>query len=348
MQEPHSPTLAKSKDAQPDTAPDWDNVPFAVRCARCGENLRGLTKPKCPACRLEFDWADAVPLERVTCVHCDYHLYGLRETRCPECGEWFTWDDVLAAYHRRKKPLFEYRWRDRPVRSLLGTWLAAMRPVRFWRNIDLHDPPQVGGLLLMAVLALVAFFVTVTVVDGLGDWIRSLWSFLQSRRGAALGEWLSYLPYTLAMSLTREDAYGLIVGVGVWFVMTFVSLMVFRQSMRRCRVRTAQVLRVWAYAVTPAVPVACVLIEVYNYTTAVLGQRYVLEVEAAVALVAIFQVTRSLRTGYGTYLRMPHSWGVAVASVVMGFLGSTLCMLKVFGGYGVKLYLELLRFLGLL
>ena len=68
------------------SAPDWDHVPFDVGCARCGHDLRGRSDPICPACGLTFDWADAVPIERLTCAHCNYHLYGLQEKRCPECG----------------------------------------------------------------------------------------------------------------------------------------------------------------------------------------------------------------------------------------------------------------------
>ena len=106
----NDPTVANS------TGPDWDLVRFDVPCARCGHDLRGLTDPVCPACKLEFDWSVAVPVEHLTCEKCDYHLFGLTETRCPECGTRFTWNEALDAYRRRQKPLFEYRWRKKPVR----------------------------------------------------------------------------------------------------------------------------------------------------------------------------------------------------------------------------------------
>ena len=132
-------SLAGASDSTaPANSPDWGMVPFAVGCARCGHDLRGQTAPICPHCELTFDWADAVPIERVTCVHCDYHLYGLQETRCPECGIEFTWDEALAEYHRRRLPWFEYRWRDQPIRSVLTTWRGALHPGTFWRSIDIH------------------------------------------------------------------------------------------------------------------------------------------------------------------------------------------------------------------
>ena len=149
----HDPTPS------PTPAIDWNLVHFEVGCARCGHELRGLTDPKCPACSLEFDWADAVPLERLTCAKCGYHLYGLQETRCPECGEAFAWSDALAAYHRNRQPYFEFHWRKRPVRSFLVSWWSACRPKRFWKRVRLHDnaPPIGLGILGLAGLAIAAF-----------------------------------------------------------------------------------------------------------------------------------------------------------------------------------------------
>ena len=74
MSNPSTGTADPTRSA---TAPNWENVPFDVGCARCGNDLRGLTESICPACGLELDWADAVPIEQLTCLHCGYHLYGL-------------------------------------------------------------------------------------------------------------------------------------------------------------------------------------------------------------------------------------------------------------------------------
>ena len=125
----HSKNTPSASDSASE-APDWTMVPFDVGCARCGHDLGGLTDPVCPQFELEFDWADAVPIEQLTCAQCGYRLDGLSETRCPECGEPFTWAEALTDYHRRRKPLFEYQWRTRPIRSLLCTWILAIRPGR--------------------------------------------------------------------------------------------------------------------------------------------------------------------------------------------------------------------------
>ena len=137
------------------TGPDWLLVHFDVGCARCGHDLRGLSDPTCPACGLEFDWAEAVPVESLICDVCKYHLYGLTETRCPECGTSFTWEGALEALERRKHPLFEYQCRRRPIRSFFTSWFLALRPAKLWRQVDIHDRPPVRALFAMALMSLV-------------------------------------------------------------------------------------------------------------------------------------------------------------------------------------------------
>ena len=58
-------TIAAMPETSTVQAPNWDLVPFDVACARCGHDLRGLTDPVCPACKLEFDWSVAVPIEHL-------------------------------------------------------------------------------------------------------------------------------------------------------------------------------------------------------------------------------------------------------------------------------------------
>ena len=227
------------------SAPDWDRVPFEVGCARCGNDLRGRIEPKCPACELEFDWSDAVPIEQLTCLHCDYHLYGLTETRCPECGQPFEWDQVLDEFRRRQKPFFEYEWRRNPVRSLLRTWWWALWPPRLWRRFDIHDPPRVGPLLAIPALCLTAFLVLFLLLLA----AFTLWYVHR-------GNWR----YTLqdvcdsVLASLRYDVPVLSFLVAAWLVSLLTALMLFRQSMRRCRVRTVHVLRVWGAHSKPDAP----------------------------------------------------------------------------------------------
>ena len=213
-------------------APDWDAVPFDVACARCGHNLRGLSKPQCPACDLTFDWSEAIPLEKLVCGECGYHLCGLTETRCPECGTQFTWEDALAEYHRRKKLVFEYRWRDQPVRSLLGTWCLAARPKRLWSTLDLHDPPQIRPLLGQVFIGFILFGAVLVPVMGLGEWLRARWYL---RLG--LGTWgrqtngnVSDLPGFIWDALSDWQTSSIVETTGLWLLCSFLALLVFQQS----------------------------------------------------------------------------------------------------------------------
>jgi endogenous inhibitor of DNA gyrase (YacG/DUF329 family) len=305
--------------------PDWNLVHFDVNCARCGHNVRRQTEPKCPACGLEFTWAEAVPLEKLTCGKCEYHLYGLSEPRCPECGESFDWNDALPRFRRKQKPLFEYRWRDSPVRSLIHTWLLTLRPDRLWRLIDIHDPPAVVPLLVFTMFALLA--ITSIYVLGLGveEWVID-----RVYGGRWMGPGIptiAELPIYILRKALTPGLYSVCVWVAPWWAMAFAPLMIFQQSMRRCRVRPRHVFRVVVYALTPQllfVPVcfwvACVL-NIYPWNSNVWRSRqqaFLIGIAAATAYV--LHAGWSMRQGYEVYIRMPHATGVAIASLSVTLL----------------------------
>lgn len=301
--------------------PDWDKVPFDVGCARCAHDLHGLSESTCPACNLEFDWADAVPIEQLTCLHCGYHLYGLCDTRCPECGESFSWDEVLRMYRSRQKALFEYRWRDRPVRSFVRTWFRALRPGKFWKSIDIHDPPQAAPLFLMTVVMLAAITFAFVVMHGIEVWTwRSGWT-------RTLGPRIAELPQCLLRAAGNPYAYYNLVPVLFWISASFLSLMVFPQSMRLCKVRTAQVLRVWAHALLPIVPVACAIGFAHAWLNGWPRSWSSTPLAGLLALLVLAHATWSLRCGYKMYLRMPHGMGIAVTSQMIAVLAAGVCEL---------------------
>jgi ribosomal protein L37E len=288
-----------------------------VACARCGHDIRGLTEPKCPACGLDFDWAEAVPIEQLTCRHCGYHLYGLRDTRCPECGQSFTWQEALTAYHRRRIPLFEWQWRKRPVRSLMGTWLRALLPGRLWRTLDLHDPPQVGALWVMVAISTFASAIVWPILFALNVWIRRwIWGWWGPT--PRVGELFSMILEDMA-SLRVYEPFG---QGALWCLTSFASLMIFRQSMKQCKVRVVHVFRVWTYAVVLVLPVA--LTSLLSVLSALwwfdLTERQYLLVFCVVFVALCSFGVWLLCEGYKRYLRMPHSFGVALASQVIAWL----------------------------
>jgi hypothetical protein len=97
--------------------------------------------------RAESPRWDKLAIE-VRCPRCDYDLRLLPQPRCPECGLQFKWAEVIAAAQKRLEcPLFEYRWRDRPIRSFFITISLATLPWRLWRRTPLTAAPRVGPLL---------------------------------------------------------------------------------------------------------------------------------------------------------------------------------------------------------
>lgn len=231
--------------------PNWDLVAFPVRCSRCDADLHGRSDPVCPTCGLSFAWNEVAPVEHLTCQHCDYHLYGLEKTRCPECGKPFEWAEVLAAYHRKRLPLFEFQWRGRFFRSLLDTWRRALRPRRFWKNVSVHDPPQIKPLIIMTLVALFATALLLTIGLGVSNWWvhdgvdliywrlsnyglggQSFWSAVLD----GLQNWIKWTP-------TSGVSQQLILSNFVWVVLSTAALFVYRQSMRRFKLRYDHTLR---------------------------------------------------------------------------------------------------------
>ncbi len=322
--------------------PDWDLVHFDVSCARCGHDLRGLTEPKCPKCRLDFDWDEVVPLEHLTCESCGYHLFGLTETRCPECGEDFTWASAIGEYRRSRQPFFETRWRDEPFRSYLRTWWWSLWPPRLWRRLDIHDAPHVGPLIGMIVLSLTLYFVTAVTLEGCRRTLEQLmWGW--GRPGWIGG--IATLMMYFAAAIRTGYAPDLIAMVCLWAGASFGALMVFRQSMRLYKVRTIHVFRVWAYSMFLVLPPA-VVIGYAPELAGLLARRFVPtdELTALSALALFGFVTWSLYHGYRTYLRMAHSAAVAIASQVIAMLAVlTTGMVAYHFGYRPLIILDILR-----
>jgi ribosomal protein L37E len=300
-------------------APPWPLIHFDVHCARCGHDLRGQSEPVCPACSLAFTWDQAAPLEELTCGQCGYHLYGIADSRCPECGTAVDWNEALLRYRRREKPLFEYCWRDRPVRSFFHTWRLALWPRRFWRSIDVHDPPQILPLLAWLLAVIVVTNATCLTLLACTQWVM-IW--VQSKTWP--GRWWLTLFSSIAEGFA-DWSWHLPMGLFVaWALLALTVLLTLRQSMRLCKVRTVHVVRVWAYAAAAGMPISalgillgCMALGVaFGLLKGSYFWRYIwlYQVVGLFALIALVHSTVSLARGYSIYLKMSHSIGVAIAA----------------------------------
>jgi ribosomal protein L37E len=316
-------------DRSTSAAPPWNLVHFDVRCARCGHDLRGRSEPNCPACALEFEWSEAIPLEELLCPKCGYHLYGLSDTRCPECGETFTWEQALEDYYRRRRPLFEYHWRDRPLRSFARSWVLALRPKKLWMVVDLHDPPRVGPLLCMAAVGLALAALGTAIMSGSTLWLAN--------RGFSMywGSWpprLAELPGYLRSQLLNPVTYARFVGLAVWWLSSLAALMIFQQSMRLAKVRPGHVVRVWIFSVvllsSTAIAAAwlttlvCLMLMMTASAAAPPRPYQWMAVPFYGFCFLYLPIVWSIRQSYRLYLRIPHSAGVAIASQIIAVLSA--------------------------
>jgi len=348
------PTLADAAASElapkrASTPPDWGRVHFPLGCARCGHDLRGLSDPQCPACGLDFDWHDAAPLEELTCRTCGYHLFGLSEARCPECGEGFVWSERLDDHRRRSKPLFEYhyRWRDRPIRTLIRNWRLAMRPWKLWRTIDIHDPPSTRGLLYLLAVFVAVFVFCFQILAVLTNFVYLLvwWFAPQGRAGlpvwwgvgrmrlsdyaeVVLGGY-GQLPGSRTSWTSAPWALGFgwwyasyLVVLAAWAVAGFGALLLLRQSMAQCRVRNGHVLRALVYSMLPLAPaqiawgLALFLIDLGRLLTPGFNSLWHFAgplLQAAPMLVVPWTVM-SIALAYRLYIQMRHAWAVAITT----------------------------------
>lgn len=205
-----------------DGQPDWEAIRFEVLCSRCGYNLRMLPQPRCPECGLQFDWRD-----------------------------------VLDASAWRSKFLFEHHWRDRFVRSWLKSTWAGLRPFRFWRQVSIHDRVRPGPLWFLLLTSVLWFPITVHLLAWLGKLasetaIRGLvrpgpitpqWEWLDTAR--------QVMSYLLVDFRRLKGDLQLMCVLLLALLAALALLCGLRQTLGRCRVRTVQIIRVFAYASTP-------------------------------------------------------------------------------------------------
>lgn len=328
------PSRTANPGPLPDPAPDWTLIHFDVRCPRCGEGLHGQDNPQCAACGLEFRWSDAAPAEQLTCPTCDYHVYGLTEPRCPECGGEFDWNEALQRHRTKSKPWFEYRWFDKPIGSFVTTGWRSLRPSRFWRQMNLHDPPRRGALHGLVLLVILACCLGVVVGSGLITYIGMLGINqppIAGRFGGVRTQpslLMVFQRFALSPA-SLESVIDLALMLALWSYCGRLAMSVFQQSLARARVRNAQLTRVWAYTWTSPMLVALAATYLVEVVETIRWQSFRHSAPEWGALVGIVLVTWSASRAYRHYLRIPHALAVALSVQAMAILGGTAALFVV-------------------
>lgn len=217
--------------------------------------------------------ADHSARDDVRCPLCEYDLRGLIDPRCPECGYSFAWSDLTDPSRRLHRYLFEHH-PERNLWSFGRTLLGGLRPRRFWRSLLPAQPSSVRRLLFYSCIT--ASLLTAVVVGHYALWFAQFRAKVESDRAIA-SKGISSDPESMAW-VTRQYGslkqyfdqvyplppdsrfYDIARGeegqwaaylTGVWLAwpwLTFVTLLLFRFSMRRARIKPVHVLRCVLYS----------------------------------------------------------------------------------------------------
>ena len=268
--------------------------------------------------------------DALACPLCGYSLRGLAAAgrpQCPECGYAFDWTELLRARQHDHPYLFEHHPR-RNARSFARTFAAGTRPSRFWSSLNAGHAVRPRRLFVYWLVV-----ATVTILTGLAGAVVAHGSMAYYQNVV----WMGGPPGTAA--LLREfcdnlfgghvlEAYVLIAAL-LWPWLTMATLLLFRASMRRVRVRPAHVLRCVVYSADAFVWIGAAvatlaLLRYYNWHW--LGPRRMWDETpsdrqtAACFLLLMALASYRLGVAYRRYLRFDQPWSTAVASQVVVFL----------------------------
>lgn len=305
------------------------------------------------------DWQSIT--EEILCPLCEYNLKGLTEPRCPECGYTCEWQDLLDPNRRLHRYVFEHH-PQRNYRSFWQTTAGVLRPRRFWRSLQPMQPSNPRRLVLYWVLAmLLAYGLFEVVVAGCVYHFDIGPQFVRNRGNQrAMIAWYKGLPQTDPKRVNVVRNFGsvekaaeyyyptrlswqTILGVFqdafrmywpalthplplvLWPWLMFTTLMIFRWSMRRARVRPIHVLRcclytcgtvVWLALVIPMLAVGGALLyqgRIVTADTLVIAGGWLF---VALLLLMVYQ----LATAYRLYLRFDHSFATVFCAQVVAAL----------------------------
>ncbi len=287
-----------------------DNDAANVACPRCGYSLRGQVGL----------WEGCCPLRGT----------------CSECGLEFDWGDIQR--QRRLHWLFEHAWRQRPLPSFLRSFLAVLRPWRYWRALGMTDAFRPVGCVLFAL-------VSVLVAPlALGAWDTiAVWYELVNRANAApvslewileylKSEYWSDLKFLFAREFSWVSAATCIVAIPTGFVLLPITR-------RVCRVRTRHLFRAAAHSLgwLAWFALAWVAQDLLRGLPLVdNAARFLLRVSRLEALahtidarqwvymqtIALTTLPLTLWWGWATsrYLKMKHAWLIALALSLLAAL----------------------------
>ncbi len=297
--------------------------------------------------------------EEVLCPLCEYDLQGLSEPRCPECGYTFQWQDLLDPTRRLHRYIFEHH-PEKGFRSFWKTTAGILRPRRFWRSLHPVQPSCPRRLVLywLVVMLLSYVFFQATVgacITCTVGWPNFKFTANRAMKAAQVVTWKrlpptdgnvtyivrefgsienaaeywypTHLTWTLVRRTLDDFAAFLILPLlwVFWPWMMFATLMIFRWSMRRAKIRSIHALRCCIYtsgtvlwmALAVPVLVGCAFLLLW---TGVVSWGVVLNIAPWIAVGWVLVMLYQLSTAYRLYLRFDHSIATVACAQVIAIL----------------------------
>jgi hypothetical protein len=268
--------------------------------------------------------------------------------RCSECGLGFDWRDVLSPKRRLPRWSFEHAPRSRCVPSFFATLRRAAIPPHLWGSIRMEMEIVPARLRAFTLLSIALFKLTGLTL--LGTALVITWYLNPAGWNAPTRLEQAYLvlwPYR-EYGPARFEGYilspwlliALLTGLLVPFA--FFTLPV---SLRRARVRRAHIARIQAYALAMLAAAigfwslahtVLIIVRIYDHMLLwELDLAYVDEAAPKVGAATVVLVTTWLLWNWHVavrrYLRLQHSFAVAIAMVSIASLVAFIIVVMIYG-----------------
>ncbi len=224
--------------------------------------------------------------------------------RCPECGLHFKWDELIRAKQEfsTRPPVFEYHWRDHPIRSFSLTVSLCLQPWRLWRWLPLTAVPSIRAMPFLIVLV-VAWLALMSISE------RFIWHAYNQLMSTTPSYFRYFSWHGWLSRFYHELVPPSLLILAIWF-----SIQLFRQTILRYRVQHRHLLRIVVFTWIGVVGSRCVgeflsnLIFLSYHWFYRVRLPYAYQLSRVVDVLPLIILLLSLGFAFHSYLRVCGGW----------------------------------------
>ncbi len=269
------------------------------------------------------DWAGII--KDVHCPLCGYNLRGLERPLCPECGLQFRWVELFEAARTQHPYLYEHQpcWN---LGAFLKTMFHGLNPGQFWRQLSpVHRtvPRRILVYFLLCQVLVLAPMLAGIVLEGVrrASRVGPAWPFA-SRESST--EFTEMVLSVLRVSVGDATTYWW-VAFTLWPLVTLAVLMVCQTTFRRAGVKLSHVVRAVVYSGDVIALAGVLMAGVCLGAIAYPGcEEYATRIFALITLTMFPLLALRLATACRLYLRIRHAWPTTLATQAVFLLGIVL------------------------